>query len=98
IFSGTALGEDGALKPARAIPLLNEVPSPRPSAAPQMPGASLLDDPAYEPTVISVPPRVRDVVDRREPVELAEMRPPPMVSDYAPPPPPTGSRHACPAT
>jgi len=96
IFSGTALGEDGALKPARAIPLLNEVSSPRPSAAPQMPGASLLDDPAYEPTVISVPPRVRDVVDRREPVELAEMRPPPMVSDYAPPRPSKSIRYASP--
>ena len=89
IFSGKALGEDGALKPARPIPLLNEVPSPSRSPprspAPQMPGASLLDDPAYEPTVISVPSRVRDVADRTAPVELVETRPPPMASDYAPP-------------
>jgi hypothetical protein len=31
---------------------------PPPSPAPPVPGASLLDDPAYEPTVISIPPRV----------------------------------------
>ena len=83
IFSGTALGADGALQPAKPIPLLNEVPSA--ASAPRMPGASLLDDPAYEPTVISIPPRVNEVADRPAPVELAESRPPPMVSDFTPP-------------
>jgi eukaryotic-like serine/threonine-protein kinase len=87
IFSGKALGEDGALKPASGVPLLNEVPlaSSAPSPAPPVPGASLLDDPAYEPTVISIPPRVRNVADRPTPVELAETRPPPMSSDYVAP-------------
>lgn len=87
IFSGKALGEDGALKPASGVPLLNEVPlgSSPASPAPPVPGASLLDDPAYEPTVISIPPRVRDVADRPTPVELAETRPPPMSSDYVAP-------------
>ena len=89
IFSGKALGEDGALKPAGSVPLLKEVPpvpsrpSAAPSPAPPMPGASLLDDPAYEPTVISIPPRVHDV--RPSGVELAETRPPPMTSDYVVP-------------
>jgi eukaryotic-like serine/threonine-protein kinase len=89
IFSGKALGEDGSLKPGRPIPLLNEVPAPTrpPAPAPAMPGASLLDDPAYEPTVISIPPRVRDVGERPPPVELAESRPPPMSSDYVRPRP-----------
>jgi PEGA domain len=87
IFSGPALGEDGALKPARPIPLLNEIPSPSPapSSAPKAPGVSLLDDPAYEPTIISIPPRVQ-VADLPGGVELAETRPPPTESDYAPPP------------
>ena len=87
IFSGKALGEDGALKPASGVPVLNEVPpaSSPASPAPPVPGASLLDDPAYEPTVISIPPRVRDVADRPTPVELAETRPPPMSSDYVAP-------------
>jgi len=85
IFSGKALGEDGALKPAQPIPLLNEIPLAPPAAAPRAPGVSLLDDPAYEPTIISIPPRV--VPDRAAPVELAEIRPPPMASDYAPPRP-----------
>jgi len=92
IFSGKALGEDGAVKPARNAPLLNEVPpAPTrpstvppfrapPSPAPPMPGASLLDDPAYEPTVISIPPRLQDVTPSG--VELADSRPPPMTSDY----------------
>jgi hypothetical protein len=76
IFSGKALGEDGALRPAKPIPLLNEIP--------RAPGESLLDDPAYEPTVISLAPQVRTVPDRPERVELAERPPPPMVSDFAP--------------
>ena len=84
IFSGKALGDDGALKPARGIPLLNEVPLA--SSAPPVPGASLLDHPAYEPTVISTPPPVREVVDRPTPVELTETRPPPTSSDYLAPP------------
>jgi hypothetical protein len=84
IFSGKALGEDGALQPAKPIPLLHEVAPPPPPASP-VPGASLLDDPAYEPTVISIPPRVRDVADRPAPVELADGRPPPMSSDYVAP-------------
>jgi PEGA domain len=86
IFSGKSLGEDGALQQAKPIPLLHEV-APPPSQVPPVPGASLLDDPAYEPTVISIPPRVQAVVDRPAPVELAESRPPPMTSDYAPPRP-----------
>lgn len=85
IFSGKALGEDGALKPAQPIPLLNEIPLAPLPPAPRAPGVSLLDDPAYEPTIISIPPRV--VSDRPAPVELAEIRPPPMASDYAPPRP-----------
>jgi hypothetical protein len=76
IFSGTALGEDGALRPAKPIPLLNEIP--------RAPGESLLDDPAYEPTVISIPPQVRTVPDRPERVELADRAPPPMESDFVP--------------
>jgi hypothetical protein len=85
IFSGKTLGEDGALQPAKPIPLLHEV-GPPPSPAPPVPGASLLDDPAYEPTVISIPPRVR-LPEQPAPVELAESRPPPMTSDYVPPRP-----------
>ena len=76
IFSGKALGEDGAVRPAKPIPLLNEVP--------RAPGESLLDDPAYEPTVISLPPQVRMVPERPERVELADRAPPPMESDFAP--------------
>jgi serine/threonine-protein kinase len=83
IFSGKVLGEDGALRPASGAPVLNEVTEP--AHPPRAPGTSLLDDPAYEPTVISTPPRVRDVADRPPPVELAEMRPPPDVSDYVQP-------------
>ena len=85
IFSGKTLGEDGALQPAKPIPLLHEV-GPPPSPAPPVPGASLLDDPAYEPTVISIPPRVH-LPEQPAPVELAESRPPPMTSDYVPPRP-----------
>jgi hypothetical protein len=85
IFSGKALTEEGALQPAKPIPLLNEVPAT--PSAPRMPGESLLDDPAYEPTVISIPPRVRAVADRPAAVELAESRPPPMASDFVPPRP-----------
>ena len=80
IFSGKALGDDGALRPAKPIPLLHEVPRPGEE--------SLIHDPAYEPTVIShsqgpmpAPPR-----SRAEAVELSERPPPPMVSDFAPPP------------
>ncbi len=92
IFSGKALGEDGALEPAKDAPVQTEVASaptrpstlPRfrapPSPAPPMPGASLLDDPAYEPTVISIPPRLNDVPPSG--LELADSRPPPMTSDY----------------
>jgi serine/threonine-protein kinase len=87
IFSGKALGEDGALKPASGIPLLNEVPlaSSERSPAPPVPGASLLDHPAFEATVISTPPPVREVAFRPAPVELAETHPPPMSSDYVAP-------------
>jgi len=100
IFSGKALGEDGALKPASSVPLLNEVPvarsrpAPAPSPAPPMPGASLLDDPAYESTATSIPPRVQPV----EPtgVELADTRPPPMTSDYVAGRPEKGPRFASP--
>lgn len=90
IFSGKTLGEDGAVEPARNAPLLKEVPPPAPSGAPAfrappapappMPGASLLDDPAWEPTFISIPPRLQDV--QPSGVELAETRPPLTTSDY----------------
>jgi len=93
IFSGKALGEDGALEPARNAPQLAQVPAPAPARAPAapafrtppapappMPGASLLDDPAWEPAAVSIPPRLQDV--RPSGVELAETRPPPMSSDY----------------
>ncbi|HEY1905306.1 MAG TPA: PEGA domain-containing protein [Myxococcaceae bacterium] len=83
IFSGKALGDDGALRPASGAPILQEIPEP--AETPRAPGSSLLDDPAYEATVISTPPRVRDVADRPAPVELAEMQPPPSVSDYVQP-------------
>jgi len=89
IFSGKALGEDGALKPAQSAPLLNEVPAarsrpgPAPSPAPPMPGASLLDDPAWEPSFVSIPPRVHDA--QPSGVELAETRPPPETSDFVAP-------------
>jgi serine/threonine-protein kinase len=83
IFSGKVLGDDGALRPASGAPVLEQVTEP--AHPPRAPGSSLLDDPAYEPTVISTPPRVRDVADRPAPVELAEMRPPPSVSDYVQP-------------
>ena len=83
IFTGKVLGEDGALRPASDAPVLNNVTEVM--YAPRAPGTSLLDDPAYEATVISTPPRVRDVADRPSPVELAEMRPPPSVSDYVQP-------------
>ncbi|HZJ52649.1 MAG TPA: PEGA domain-containing protein [Myxococcaceae bacterium] len=96
IFSGKALGEDGALQPARPIPLLHEVAPPAQSPASAVPGGSLLDDPAYEPTVISIPPRVREVADRHAPVELAETRPPPMSSDYVSPPPERPVRYGAP--
>jgi PEGA domain-containing protein len=83
IFTGKVLGEDGALRPASGAPVLDRVTEP--AQAPRAPGTSLLDDPAYEPTVISTPPRMRDVADRPSPVELAEMRAPPSVSDYVQP-------------
>ena len=90
IFSGKALGEDGALRPAKPIPLLNEVA--KAPDVPRAPGTSLLDDPAYEPTVISTPPRVWNPAARTEVVELAERPPPPMESDFTPPPPETPPR------
>jgi PEGA domain len=82
IFSGKALAADGAVQPAKPIPLLHEVPSD-----------SLVTDPAYEPTVISH--------SKLEPVappspslgvELAERAPPPMESDFKPPPKERGVR------
>ncbi len=88
IFSGKALGEDGAVRPAKPIPLLNEVP--------RAPGESLLDDPAYEPTVISLPPQMRTVPDRPERVELADRAPPPMESDFAPIRPEKPTRYSTP--
>ncbi|HVP60592.1 MAG TPA: PEGA domain-containing protein [Myxococcaceae bacterium] len=88
IFSGKALGEDGAVRPAQPIPLLNEVPT--------LHQDSLLHDPAYEPTVISLPPRVHPVADRPEQVELAERTPPPTVSDFAPPRPEKPVRYSTP--
>ncbi len=88
IFSGKALGEDGALRPAKPIPLLHEVTVPQED--------SLLRDPAYEPTIISLPPPVRTVADRPERVELAERAPPPMVSDFAPIPPEKPIRYGMP--
>ncbi len=106
IFSGKALTEDGAVKPAPGSPHRNEVagqptrgPSPArpnrppapparpPSPAPPMPGASLLDDPAWEPAFSAIPPRVRDGTQRSSGLELAERPPPPMASDYVPPRP-----------
>jgi len=96
IFSGKVLAEDGGLRPASGAPVLNEVTEP--AHPPRAPGSSLLDDPAYEATVISTPPRVREVADRPAPVELAEMRPPPSVSDYVQPRKDKAIRYASPDT
>ena len=74
IFSGKALAADGAVQPAKPIPLLHEVPAPD----------SLLTDPAYEPTVISTVPPQPAVAPASPGVELADRAPPPMASDYAP--------------
>jgi hypothetical protein len=82
IFSGKALGDDGALRPAKPIPLVNEIPTLHPD--------SLIHDPAYEPTIISIPPRAAvppALAQSRPPVELADRPPPPMESDFQPPPP-----------
>jgi serine/threonine-protein kinase len=94
IFSGKALGEDGALRPATGAPVLSQVTEA--ARIPRAPGTSLLDDPAYEATVISTPPRVRDVADRPSPVELAERRPPPSDSDYVQPRKEKAVRYASP--
>jgi serine/threonine-protein kinase len=76
IFSGKALAADGAVQPAKPIPLLHEIPSQPPD--------SLISDPAYEPTVISSS-RLEPVVPRmRTEVELAERPPPPTESDFEP--------------
>lgn len=85
IFSGKALGDDGALRPATPIPLRNEIPT--------LHEGSLIHDPAYEPTVVS-PSRVPSPIPpaRVERVELAERPPPPMASDFTPPPPETPPR------
>jgi serine/threonine-protein kinase len=96
IFSGKALGEDGALRPAADAPVLTEVPET--TQVQYAADLSFLDDPAYEPTVISTPPRVRDVADRPPPVELAEMRPPPTESDYVQPRKEKAVRYASPDT
>jgi PEGA domain-containing protein len=75
IFTGKALTAEGAVQPARPIPLLHEIPE------------SLLTDPAYEPTVVSTS-RLEPVVAPPNPgVELAERAPPPMESDFRPPAP-----------
>src|SRR5215471_7960461 len=76
IFSGKALATDGAVEPAKPIPLLHEVGVGPPD--------SLVTDPAYEPTVISSS-RLEPVVPRpRTEVELAERAPPPTESDFEP--------------
>ena len=96
IFSGNALSEDGALKPAPGSPRPNQMaprpsrppvpgtrpgPAPRaPSPAPPMPGASLLDDPAWEPAFSATPPRDRSQVSSG--LELADRAPPPASSDF----------------
>lgn len=81
IFSGKVLGEDGAVRPARPIPLRNEIPT--------LHEDSLVHDPAYEPTVIShsVGPAPVPVRQRTERIELADRPPPPATSDFTPPPP-----------
>lgn len=98
IFSGNALSEDGALNPAPGSPRANpaaarptRAPSPPrpvapPSPAPPMPGASLLDDPAWEPGFHPTPPAA-GMPARASGLELAERAPPPTASDYAPPRP-----------
>jgi serine/threonine-protein kinase len=90
IFSGNALSEDGALNPAQGSPRTNPA-APRPTRAPPapvpaMPGASLLDDPAWEPGFNTTPPPA-GVPARPSGLELAERAPPPMASDYVPPRP-----------
>jgi len=87
IFSGKALSEDGALKPAPGSPRPNVVaprrtrpPPTLAPAAPPMPGASLLDDPAWEPGYSATPPR--DPGELSSGLELAERAPPPASSDF----------------
>src|SRR5262245_12318507 len=82
IFSGKALGEDGALRPAKPIPLGNEMPTIHPD--------SLTHAPAYEPPIISTPPRAPlppGLAPHHPSVELADRPPPPVESDFRPPPP-----------
>src|SRR5262249_19338523 len=74
IFSGKALATDGAVQPAKPIPLLHEVGTGPPD--------SLVNDPAYEPTVISSS-RLEPVVPQPSAAwEPADRAPPPMESDY----------------
>ena len=90
IFSGNALSEDGAVKPApgsarpnqmAARPTRPPAPPARPPApAPPMPGASMLDDPAWEPAFSAIPPRDRSQLSSG--LELAERAPPPASSDF----------------
>ncbi|HET9156134.1 MAG TPA: PEGA domain-containing protein [Myxococcaceae bacterium] len=95
IFSGNALSEDGAVKPApgsarpnqmAARPTRSPPPGTRPPSpparppAPPMPGASLLDDPAWEPAFSAIPPRDRSELSSG--LELAERAPPPASSDF----------------
>ncbi|HTS82185.1 MAG TPA: PEGA domain-containing protein [Myxococcaceae bacterium] len=93
IFSGKALAADGAVQPAKPIPLLHEVPIL--NEVPPLQEDSLIQDPAYEPTVISssraeMPPHAP------EGVELAERAPPPMASDFVVPRPEKPVRYRSP--
>jgi len=78
IFSGKVLGDDGAVRPAKPIPLMSEVPT--------LHEDSLVHDPAYEPTVIShsAGPAPVPLRQRAERIELADRAPPPTVSDFTP--------------
>ncbi len=87
IFSGKSLGEDGAIRPARPIPLRNEIPT--------LHEDSLINDPAYEPTLVS-PSRQGAPFHRTERVELAERRPAPAESDFVPPQPEPAVRFTAP--
>jgi eukaryotic-like serine/threonine-protein kinase len=59
-------------------------PPARPSTpAPPVPGASLLDDPAWEPAFSTTPPRDRSELSSG--LELAERAPPPASSDFVVP-------------